>query len=167
MIAQNIAPGINRSFVSETWPTFPADIWEQVREGAKLAEKRRKLSVTGYDNDSYVLSTARINAKKAGVFENIYFYKEDFRGLTINDRDVILITNPPYGERMGEADEVAALMSKLGRDKARMQDADYFILSSMDGFEKAFGRKASKNRKLYNGRIMTYYYQYFAEKKVT
>jgi putative N6-adenine-specific DNA methylase len=167
MIAQNIAPGISRSFVSETWPTFPSDIWEQVREGAKLAEKRRKLSITGYDNDSYVLSTARINAKKAGVFDNIYFYKEDFRNLTLNDRDIILITNPPYGERMGEAAEVASLMTKLGRDKARMQDADYFVLSSMDGFEKAFGRKASKNRKLYNGRIMTYYYQYFAEKKVT
>lgn len=165
MIAMNMAPNIEREFVSETWPNFSNGVYAQVRDGARKSIKRKKLKITGYDNDSYVLSTARMNAKKAGVFENIYFYQDDYMNLVLNERDMTVITNPPYGERMGEAQAITKLYEKMGSDKAKNPDAEFFIISSVEGFENIFGKRADKNRKLYNGRIMTYYYQYFAEKK--
>jgi len=165
MIARNIAPNVDRKFVSETWPGFPDDVYEQVREGARNQVKSLDLSITGYDNDTYVLSTAKMNAKKAGVFKNIYFNHSDFMDLKYTDRNVTIITNPPYGERLGERENILMLMEKMGRDKAVHEDFEMFIISALEGFEKAFGRKAHKNRKLYNGRILTYFYQYFAEKK--
>ena len=165
MIARNMAPNVDRKFVSETWPNFPKDVYEQVREGAKNQVKSLDLSITGYDNDTYVLSTAKMNAKKAGVFKNIYFMHSDFMNLRLTERNVTIITNPPYGERLGEIETIRTLMEKMGRDKATNEDYEMFILSAMEGFEKSFGKKAHKNRKLYNGRIMTYFYQYFAEKK--
>jgi putative N6-adenine-specific DNA methylase len=165
MIARNIAPNADREFVSESWPSFPKDIYEQVREGAKNQVKPLSTSITGYDNDTYVLSTAKMNAKKAGVFNNIYFKHSDFMDLKYSERNVTIITNPPYGERLGELETIRMLMEKMGRDKAVHEDFEMYVLSAVEGFEKAFGKKAHKNRKLYNGRILTYLYQYFAENK--
>ncbi len=164
MIARQIAPNVDRKFVCETWPTFDQEVFDQVREGAKNQVKSVKLSLTGYDNDTYVLSTARMNAKKAGVFKNIYFYHEDFKNLKFTDENAMIITNPPYGERLGEQDEIKELMGKMGRDQAIHEDYDFYVISALEGFENAFGKKAHKNRKLYNGRIMTYFYQYFGER---
>lgn len=165
MIAKNIPPNMDRSFVCETWTGFPKEVFEQVREGAKNQIKRGKLKIKGFDNDTYVLSTARMNAKKAGVFESIYFIHEDVMNLKYEEENCVIITNPPYGERLGEAEEIKRLIGKMGRDKAEHEDFDMYIISAMEGFENAFGRKSDKNRKLYNGRILTYFYQYFAEKK--
>jgi len=165
MIAKNQAPNIERKFVCETWPGFPKDVFEQVREGARSQIKDLKQSITGYDLDTYVLSTAKMNAKKAGVFKHIYFLPSDYHKLRFTEKNLTIITNPPYGERLGEVETVRGLMEKMGRDKAIHEDYDMYILSALEGFEKAFGKKAHKNRKLYNGRIMTYLYQYFAEQK--
>jgi putative N6-adenine-specific DNA methylase len=165
MIARNMAPNADRKFVCETWPTFDKEVFDQVREGAKAQAKKMKLKITGFDIDSYVLSTAKMNAKKAGVFENIYFLKEDFKFLKYTDEKVTIITNPPYGERIGDADNIRRLMEKLGKDKAEHEDFEVFVLTAMEDFEKAYGAKAHKNRKLYNGRIQTYYYQYFANQR--
>lgn len=165
MIAKNQAPNIERKFVCETWPGFPKDVFEQVREGARSQIKDLKQSITGYDLDTYVLSTAKMNAKKAGVFQHIYFLPSDYHKLRFTEKNLTIITNPPYGERLGEVETVRGLMEKMGRDKAIHEDYDMYILSALEGFEKAFGKKAHKNRKLYNGRIMTYLYQYFAEQK--
>ncbi len=164
MIARQIAPNVDRKFVCETWPTFDQEVFDQVREGAKNQVKSLDLSITGYDNDTYVLSTARMNAKKAGVFKNIYFYHEDFANLKFTDENAIIITNPPYGERLGEQDVIKELMGKMGRDQAIHEDCDFYVISALEGFENAFGKKAHKNRKLYNGRILTYFYQYFGER---
>lgn len=165
MIAKNQAPNIERKFVCETWPGFPKDVFEQVREGARSQIKDLKQSITGYDLDTYVLSTAKMNAKKAGVFKHIYFLPSDYHKLRFTEKNLTIITNPPYGERLGEVETVRGLMEKMGRDKAIHEDYDMYVLSALEGFEKAFGKKAHKNRKLYNGRIMTYLYQYFAEQK--
>lgn len=165
MIAKNQAPNIERKFVCETWPGFPKDVFEQVREGARSQIKDLKQSITGYDLDTYVLSTAKMNAKKAGVFQHIYFLPSDYHKLRFTEKNLTIITNPPYGERLGEVETVRGLMEKMGRDKAIHEDYDMYVLSALEGFEKAFGKKAHKNRKLYNGRIMTYLYQYFAEQK--
>ncbi|WP_312649947.1 class I SAM-dependent RNA methyltransferase [Proteiniclasticum sp.] len=165
MIARNIAPNADREFVSESWPSFPKDIYPQVRDGARNQVKSLNTSITGYDNDTYVLSTAKMNAKKAGVFNNIFFKHSDFMDLKYTEKNVTIITNPPYGERLGELETIRMLMEKMGRDKAVHEDFDMYVLSAVEGFEKAFGRKSHKNRKLYNGRILTYLYQYFAEKK--
>lgn len=165
MIARNMAPNVDRAFVSESWPNFPKDIYDQVREGAKNQVKSLNTSITGYDNDTYVLSTAKMNAKKAGVFNNIFFKHSDFMDLKYTEKNVTIITNPPYGERLGELETIRMLMEKMGRDKAVHEDFDLYVLSAVEGFEKAFGKKAHKNRKLYNGRILTYLYQYFSEKK--
>mgnify|MGYP000084736804 CR=1 FL=1 len=162
MIAKNMAPNVDRSFVCETWTNFPKDVFDQVREGARNQVKKGKFNIIGYDNDTYVLSTAKMNAKKARVFDSIYFMHQDFMNLKYEDRNVMIITNPPYGERLGEEEDIIRLMEKMGRDKVENEDFDMFIISAMEGFERAFGKKADKNRKLYNGRILTYYYQYFA-----
>lgn len=164
MIARQIAPNVDRKFVCETWPTFDQDVFDQVREGARNQVKSVKLSLTGYDNDTYVLSTARMNAKKAGVFKNIYFYHQDFKDLRFTDENAMIITNPPYGERLGEQEVIRGLMGKMGRDQAIHEDYDFYVISALEGFENAFGKKAHKNRKLYNGRILTYFYQYFGER---
>ena len=165
MIAKNMAPNMERNFVCETWPSFPKDIFPQVREGARSQIKDIKFPITGYDIDTYVLSTAKMNAKKAGVFKHIYFLPSDYMKHRFTEKDVTIITNPPYGKRLLEDEHVRMLMEKMGRDKAVHEDYEMFILTALEGFEKTFGKKAHKNRKLYNGRIQTYLYQYFAEKK--
>lgn len=165
MILKNIAPNADRTFVSETWPSFPKDIYDQVREGAKRQIKDTEIMLYGYDLDSYVISTAKNNAKKAGVFSNIFFEQKNYMNLNIKEDNVMIITNPPYGERMGDIKTIERLINRLGREKAKKIDDEYFILSPHTGFERIFGFKADKNRKLYNGRIQTYYYQYFANKR--
>ena len=148
LIGNNIAPGLNRNFVCEEWPSMDKEIFEQVRDSARKAIKNNSLRMFGYDIDPQVLRTARQNAEKAGVAKSIEFH-------------AYMITNPPYGERIGEEDEVFKLNKKLGMMKRKLSTWDFNILTSFSKFEKAFGREADKNRKLYNGRILTRYYQYF------
>lgn len=161
MIMQNIAPGMCRSFVCETWPTMDPDIFEQVREGAERAIKHKDISLIGYDIDGSILKVARRNAEKAGVSKYIEFQRRDFRDFSTGNKYGFIISNPPYGERLGEKNEVEELYKIFGAYKKKYDNWDYNILTSFEGFEKPFGVKASKNRKLYNGKIRCYYYQYF------
>jgi len=161
LIGNNMAPGLNRHFVCEDWPTMGADIFEQVRESAKLAVKDRNLRLIGYDIDGYVLRKARQNAENAGVDHFIEFHELDFHDFSSKQKYAYLITNPPYGERIGEEEEVYKLNKKLGAMKKKLDTWDFNVLTSFSKFEKAFGREADKNRKLYNGRILTRFYQYF------
>jgi putative N6-adenine-specific DNA methylase len=117
-----------------------------------------------------VLQTARVNAKKAGVEEYISFQKLDVKDFSSKKRYGFIITNPPYGERIGELKEVEALYKVMGEVFQNLYDWSYFVITSYEGFEKCFGKKSDKNRKLYNGRLKCYYYQYFGkdpEKKNT
>lgn len=161
MIMQNIAPGLNRSFVCEEWPTMPAYIFNQVREGARNAIKKKDIKLIGYDIDTWVLRTAENNAIKAGVKDYIHFQKRDFREFSSKNKYGFIITNPPYGERLSDKKEVEELYRIFGEYKNKNSLWDFNVLTSYEEFEKAFGRKSTKNRKLYNGKLKCYYYQYF------
>ncbi|MGL4338368.1 MAG: THUMP domain-containing class I SAM-dependent RNA methyltransferase [Turicibacter sp.] len=161
LIGNNIAPGLNRGFICEEWPQMDAEIFEQVRDSARKAIKTNTLRMFGYDIDKSVLRQARINAEKAGVAKAIEFHELDFHKFSSNYKYAYIITNPPYGERLGEEDEVFKLNKKMGIMKRKLDTWDFNVLTSFSKFEKAFGREAGKNRKLYNGRILTRYYQYF------
>ena len=166
MIMQNIAPGLCRSFVCETWPTMDKEMFEQVREGAEKAIKNKDIKLIGYDNDENILRIARSNAMKAGVAKYIDFHKRDFESFSSNDKYSFIITNPPYGERLGEKREVEELYRIFGNYKKKLDNWDFNVLTSYEGFENIFGVKSSKNRKLYNGTIKCYYYQYFDNKLI-
>ncbi|MGL4991337.1 MAG: THUMP domain-containing class I SAM-dependent RNA methyltransferase [Sarcina sp.] len=164
MIANNIAPGLNRKFVSETWPNIDTELWEQVREGAKSAIKENPLKLIGYDIDARVLNTARNNIRKAGVEKYIEFQRRDIEQFSTPKKHGVIISNPPYGERLGEREEVAMLNKRYGKIKREFSGWDVNVLTAFEGFEKLVGCKANKNRKLYNGRLLCYYYQYFGDK---
>lgn len=161
MIMQNIAPGMCRTFTCETWPTMDAEIFEQVREGAERAIKHKDIKLIGYDVDGRILKVARSNAQKAGVSKYIEFQRRDFNEFSSSNKYAFIITNPPYGERLGEKEEIFNLYKTFGLFKRRFSTWEYNILTSFENFEGPFGRKASKNRKLYNGKLKCYYYQYF------
>ncbi|MDU4939805.1 MAG: class I SAM-dependent RNA methyltransferase [Clostridium sp.] len=161
MIAQNIAPGLNREFVCETWPTMPLYIFNGVRDGARKSIKNKDIKLVGYDIDTWVLRTAENNAAKAGVSQWIEFHKRDFREFSNKRKYGFIISNPPYGERLSDKREVEELYRKFGNYKEDYKNWEFNILTSYEGFEKPFGRKATKNRKLFNGKLKCYYYQYF------
>lgn len=166
MILNNIAPGLNREFASEAWPNIPDYIYNQVREGARRSIKQKDIKLIGYDIDTWVLRTAEENALKAGVKESINFVKRDFREFSNKNKFGFIITNPPYGERLSEKNEVEKLYKIFGNYKKQYENWDFNILTSYEGFEIPFGEKATKNRKLYNGKLKCYYYQYFHNKMV-
>lgn len=160
MIMQNIAPGVNRDFVSETWPNMPEEIFEQVKAGARRSEKKKDIKLIGYDIDFRVLKVAKENARKAGVLDYIEFQERDFKDFSTRHKYGFIITNPPYGERLSDEREVARLYRIFGNYKKQYKDWEYNILTSFENFEKKFGEKSTKNRKLYNGRLLCYYYQF-------
>lgn len=160
MIANNIAPGLKRNFVCEQWPNMDPKMWSQVREGAEKSIHKRDLKLLGYDIDGRVLRVARDNAMKAGVADNISFQVMDFKDFNTKRKNGYIITNPPYGERIGEDKEIKILYKLLGQLYKGLEDWKFFVLTSYNQFEGLFGEKSHKNRKLYNGRIQCYYYQY-------
>lgn len=161
MIANNIAPGLNREFVCETWPTMDKEIFEQVRDGARRSIKDNPIELFGYDIDNRVIRIARENARKAGVDKYVFFQQRDFNDFSTKKRKGYIITNPPYGERMGEENEIEALYRHMGDWYKKLEEWKFFALTSYDKFEQCFGMKSTKNRKLYNGKIQCYYYQFY------
>jgi putative N6-adenine-specific DNA methylase len=166
MIAQNIAPGVNRSFVCETWPLMAGSTFNIVRDGAKKSEKNKDIKLIGYDIDFRVLKVAMENAKKARVDKYIEFQKRDFMEFSTSRKYGFIISNPPYGERIGEKEMLNTLYKHMGNTKKKLESWDFNILTSFEPFEKVFGLKSTKNRKLYNGKIKCYYYQYFDNEKI-
>jgi putative N6-adenine-specific DNA methylase len=179
MQALKIAPGLNRSFISETWNFIDKKYWNIERENArKKIVKNLDIKYFGTDIDEEAVKIAKENAKKAGVYDYIDFEVSDFWDFDLNkikakkgyekyfSRKGIIITNPPYGERLMDKDEVFDLYADMG-DKffEDFPNFDYFVLTSDTNFERAFGERADKNRKLYNGKILCYLYQYFNMKK--
>ena len=160
LIANNIAPGLKRRFVSETWPSMSKKMWMQVREGAIKAVKKSPAKFIGYDIDEWVLKTAKNNAIKASVGNFIEFHKLDFNEFSSSKKYGYMITNPPYGERLGEKEQIEKLTKKMGEVVEKLDTWDINVLTAYTEFQQVLGVKASKNRKLYNGRILCYYYQY-------
>ena len=166
MIMNNIAPGINRKFACEDWPIMPEHTFEQVRQGAIRSQKNKKLNLKGYDIDTWVLRTARENAIKAGVADYIEFSKKDAREFSEEEEYGFVITNPPYGERLGEKKQIHEIYKTFGVIKNQYSKWEFNILTSYEDFEQSFGIKSSKNRKLYNGKLRCYYYQYLNNDKI-
>lgn len=160
LIGKNIAPGLNRNFVCESWPTMDKAIWEEVRGYAKSKINKEDFQILASDVNGRLLKTARENALKAGVSDNIAFQKLDAKEFTSRKKYGFIISNPPYGERLGDMAEVEELYKKVGELYRNLDSWSFYIITSHPDFQKLFGKKADKNRKLYNGRLLCYYYQY-------
>lgn len=160
LIGKNMAPGLKRFFVSEEWEQIPREIWTLVREEASHAVNDRDFRILASDTDGRVLKKARENAMNAGVSDHIAFQRLDVQEFRSSRKFGCIICNPPYGERTGEAQEVEGLYRRMGETFSMLDTWSFFILSSYPDFERFFGRRADKNRKIYNGNIKCYYYQY-------
>ncbi|WP_040210457.1 THUMP domain-containing class I SAM-dependent RNA methyltransferase [Clostridium polynesiense] len=160
MIGRNMAPGLNRSFASEQWEIIPQDMWSDIRDFARNSINNKEFRILASDINGRLLRTARGNAEKAGVSNNIAFQKLDVKDFSSKKKCGVIITNPPYGERIGETKEVEELYKTMGRVFRELPEWSYFILTSYEGFERLFNKKSDKNRKLYNGRLKCYLYQF-------
>lgn len=162
LIGKNIAPGLNRSFDAENWRHIDKRVWDLMRNKARDEINNEQFKILGQDIDGRVLKTARENIKRAGVEDYVFVQKLPMEELSTKKKNGVIICNPPYGERIGQIREVERLYKKMGEVFQRLDGWSYFILTSHLEFERLFGRKADKNRKLYNGKILCYLYQYFS-----
>ncbi len=163
MIARSIAPGLTREFDASKWPVIPGGTWEAAREEAQAAIDRTASvrGIFGSDVSGEVLDMARYHAKLAGVEQDVHFEKKAVADFRTQKKYGCLITNPPYGERLGDIPQVDALYRQMGRAFAKLDTWSFFVLTSHEGFERLFDRVATKKRKLYNGRIRCDLYQYY------
>ena len=166
LMAANIAPGLNRTFIAEAWSNlYPDNTWQGVRDEAReLIDTDIETDIQGYDIDSDVIKIAFNNAKIAGVDSLIHFQQRDVAKLSHSKKYGFIITNPPYGERLMDKDELGDLYSTLGEAYRRLDEWSMYVITSFEDANRYIGRKADKNRKIYNGMIKTYYYQYLGAK---
>jgi putative N6-adenine-specific DNA methylase len=162
MIGRNMAPGLRRKFASEDWPMIPKKLWSQAREEAEEAIDRSKdFRILASDIDGRVLRTARNNARLAGVEDFIAFQTLPVSEIRSRKKYGCIITNPPYGERIGEKKEVEQLYREMGQVFGQLDTWSFYVITSHEGFEGLFGRRADRKRKLYNGRLKVDYYQFY------
>ena len=166
MIGANIAPGMNREFTAENWTGIvPKKAWyEAVTEANDLIINDIKMQIQGYDVDAAVVKSAMENAREAGVDQHIHFQQRDVKDLRHPKKYGFVITNPPYGERLEEREDLPALYRTMGESFKQLDSWSYYIITSYDEAEKYIGRKADKNRKIYNGMIKAYFYQFLGPK---
>jgi len=166
MIGANIAPGIRRSFLAQSWNNlFNDGIWKQARlEAEDLIRNDLQMNIQGFDKDGEIIKIARINAKNAAVDKYIHFQQRSLSELTSNKKYGFIITNPPYGERLEEKKNMPGLYKEIGEVFGRLDTWSYFIITGFEDAQKYIGRKADKNRKVYNGMMKTYFYQYMGPK---
>ena len=159
--ALKVAPGLRRSFASEQWEQFPKDIWQRARaEAMELIDRKGKFAGIGFDIDDMAVELTRDNAKKAGVGSKLTVKQQDISKF-VQPEKCITFCNPPYGERMLEIRQAEELYKRLGERLDPCAQRPCFIISPHEVFEKFFGRKADKKRKLYNGMIKCDLYMYF------
>lgn len=166
MIAKNIAPGLNRDFISEKWLNLiPQKEWYEVAEEAEdLINHDAEINIQGYDIDGEALKMARANAALAGVDKHIHFQQRDIINFSSPKKYGFVISNPPYGERLSTKDEMEILYRTIGNIINENETWSFFLLSGYENAQKAIGKKATKNRKIYNGMMKTYLYQYMGVK---
>lgn len=166
MIGQNIAPGYNREFLSEEWPWINKNIWDQVREEAEdLAKYDQPLDISGFDYDPRMIKVAQENAAGAGFMDLIKFQTCDVRDLTLEGLNGVMVGNPPYGERLGEVEDAEEITQELGRIMKNYPSWSVYMLSSLENYEKMYGHRATKKRKLFNGFIRTDLYQFWGQRQ--
>ena len=166
MIAANIAPGMNRSFTAENWTNFiDRKLWyECVQEAEEMVDTDIEVDIQGYDIDGEVVKAARENAKRAGVDHLIHFQQRPVAELHHPKKYGFVISNPPYGERLEEKEDLPALYGEIGEAYRGLDSWSMYLITSYEDTEKYIGRKADKNRKIYNGMIKTYFYQFLGPK---
>lgn len=163
MMARNIAPGLERHFTAEGW--MDQSVWKEARQEAReQIRPDEDPDLQGYDIDGKVLSFARDNAERAGVADAIHFQTRDVGELSHAKPYGFIVTNPPYGERMGEDEDLFAIYRRLGEAYRRLDNWSMYVITSYQEAVKAMGRKPDKNRKVYNGMLRAYYYQYLGAK---
>ena len=162
MMAANIAPGMNRSFIAETWANLVEKrAWyEAVNESHDMIRDEIETDIQGYDADPEVLRTARRNAEDAGVAHLIHFQQREVKDLSHPKKYGFIITNPPYGERLEEKSALPQLYREFGEAFRRLDSWSAYMITSYEDAERYFGRKADRNRKIYNGMLRTYFYQF-------
>lgn len=162
MIAANMAPGMNRSFLSEDWKNLiPRKCWyEAMDEANELVDDTVTVDIQGYDIDGEIIKAAKTNAELAGVGHMIHFQKRPVSELSHPKKYGFLITNPPYGERIEDKKDLPALYTQIGERFRALDSWSAYLITSYEDVEKYMGRKADKNRKIYNGMMKTYYYQF-------
>ena len=166
MMAANMAPGMNRSFLSEDWKQIiPRKCWyEAMDEAQEMVDDTVSVDIQGYDLDPEVIKAARANAELAGVAHMIHFQQRPVAELSHPKKYGFLITNPPYGERIEDKKNLPALYTQIGDRFKALDSWSAFIITSYEDVEKYMGRKADKNRKIYNGMMKTYFYQFLGPK---
>ena len=166
MMAANIAPGMNRSFAAEEWENLiPKREWYDVLDEAREAvDLSVETDIQGYDIDGEIVRAARENAKLAGVDKLIHFQQRDVAALSHPKKYGFLITNPPYGERIEEKENLPPLYRTLGERFAELDSWSEYVITAYEDAEKYIGRKADRNRKIYNGMMKTYFYQFLGPK---
>lgn len=162
LMAANIAPGMRRSYTANTWnELIPKSYWDDAYEEAKdMVDLSVQLQIQGFDLDPEMIKIARQNAKLAGVDKLIRFEERDVDKLSHDGKYGFIVTNPPYGERLEEKENLPALYRKIGERFKQLDTWSLYMITSYEGAEKDIGRKADKNRKIYNGMMKTYYYQF-------
>ncbi|MDR0838530.1 MAG: class I SAM-dependent RNA methyltransferase [Oscillospiraceae bacterium] len=164
LAALNRAPGCNRKFTAESWPNLPAGIWRAAREAAKSREYHGDYDILGADIDPAAVDIANENARRAGVSQNVRFEVADARAFAPAEPSGIVVTNPPYGERVMEKSDAERLYREFGAATRGLKDWKIYLLSSHTEFERSFGRQAVKKRKLYNGMIKCDLFMYYSSR---
>ncbi|MRH42448.1 class I SAM-dependent RNA methyltransferase [Aquibacillus halophilus] len=165
LIGQNIAPGFNREFASENWSIIPSNLWEKALEEAEdLANYDQVLDITGSDIDHRMIEVSKDNAIEAGLGDLVDWKQMQVSDLNPKKNNGYIISNPPYGERLGDKKEVDKMYKDLGLAMQSYPSWSVYVLTSNEDFETLYGLKATKKRKLFNGFIKTDYYQYFGKR---
>lgn len=167
MIGRNIAPGISREFSSEEWKLFQSDEWKNARrEAYEVIDYDTPLKILGYDIDKEAIAAGKENAEEAGVLDDIIFVNKDMNTIDISEFDDfgVIVTNPPYGERIGDTGAIHKIYYGLSRILEGNHTWSLFMITMDREAETYIGRKADRRRKLYNGRLETQYYQFHGEK---
>ena len=166
MMAANMAPGMHRDFTAQTWEHLVTKrLWyDTIDEANDLVDLNVETDIQGYDIDNEMVTIARENAKLAGVDKLIHFQRRDVKDLSHPKKYGFIITNPPYGERLQEKAEMPAIYQTLGERWQRLDAWSLYVITAYEQAEKDLGRKADKNRKIYNGMMKTYYYQFMGPK---
>ncbi len=165
MIGQNIAPGFNRDFISEQWGWIGKEFWEEARmEVEDRANYDQPLDIQGSDIDHRMVDLSMNNAQEAGFGELITFKQMQVTDFTTKKENGVLISNPPYGQRIGEEEDVYRLYKEMGKALKPYETWSIYVLTADEQFENHYGKKATKKRKLYNGRIRTDLYQFWGKK---
>ncbi len=166
MMAVGMAPGMKRGFTARQWPhVVGQELWEDTLEEAQeQIDWDADTDIQGYDIDDKMVSIARENARLAGVEGKIHFQRRSVAELSHPKKYGFLITNPPYGERLEEKEALAGLYRDLGERFRALDSWSMYVISAYENAQRDIGRKADKNRKIYNGMMKTYFYQYMGPK---